>query len=88
VGSADAGRSFSALAQFPAAASGVRLNRVRERWRCLPAGQRHHVQWVWSRFADSAGRPEAIRRAVANLIDNAAEAMQGSLLRVLAFTAR
>jgi len=27
--------------------------------------------------------PEAIRRAVANLIDNAAEAMQGSLLRVL-----
>jgi signal transduction histidine kinase len=27
--------------------------------------------------------PEAIRRAIANLIDNAAEAMQGSLLRVL-----
>ncbi len=27
--------------------------------------------------------PEAIRRALANLIDNAAEAMQGSLLRVL-----
>ena len=26
---------------------------------------------------------EAIRRALANLIDNAAEAMQGSLLRVL-----
>ena len=30
-------------------------------------------------FAD----PEAIRRALANLIDNAAEAMQGSLLKVL-----
>jgi hypothetical protein len=28
--------------------------------------------------------PEAIRRALANLIDNASEAMQGSLLRVLA----
>jgi signal transduction histidine kinase len=27
--------------------------------------------------------PEAMRRALANLIDNAAEAMQGSLLRVL-----
>ena len=27
--------------------------------------------------------PEAIRRALANLIDNAAEAMKGSLLRVL-----
>jgi two-component system nitrogen regulation sensor histidine kinase NtrY len=27
--------------------------------------------------------PEAIRRAIANLIDNAAEAMQGSLLRAL-----
>ena len=27
--------------------------------------------------------PEAVRRALANLIDNAAEAMQGSLLRVL-----
>jgi signal transduction histidine kinase len=27
--------------------------------------------------------PETIRRALANLIDNAAEAMQGSLLRVL-----
>ena len=27
--------------------------------------------------------PDAIRRALANLIDNAAEAMQGSLLRVL-----
>ena len=27
--------------------------------------------------------PESIRRALANLIDNAAEAMQGSLLRVL-----
>jgi signal transduction histidine kinase len=27
--------------------------------------------------------PEALRRALANLIDNAAEAMQGSLLRIL-----
>jgi hypothetical protein len=32
--------------------------------------------------------PEAIRRALANLIDNAAEAMQGSLLRVLAVETR
>jgi signal transduction histidine kinase len=32
--------------------------------------------------------PEAIRRALANLIDNAAEAMQGSLLRVLGVRSR
>ena len=32
--------------------------------------------------------PEAIRRALANLIDNAAEAMQGSLLRVLGHSQR
>jgi hypothetical protein len=30
--------------------------------------------------------PDAIKRALANLIDNAAEAMQGSLLRVLTIT--
>jgi len=32
--------------------------------------------------------PEAIRRAIANLIDNAAEAMQGSLLRILGIKVR
>jgi len=36
-----------------------------------------------NRLAD----PESIRRALANLIDNAAEAMQGSLLRVLGLQA-
>src|SRR5208282_5284166 len=33
--------------------------------------------------APGVAGPDAIRRALANLIDNAAEAMQGSLLRIL-----
>jgi len=78
---------FSALAQFPAPQPrACDMNQVAEEALALFAGRldgiavrldlEHGLPTV---LAD----PEAIRRAMANLIDNAAEAMQGSLLRVL-----
>jgi two-component system, NtrC family, nitrogen regulation sensor histidine kinase NtrY len=78
---------FSALAQFPAPQPrACDLNQVADEALALFAGRldgitvqlnlEHGLPLV---LAD----PEAIRRALANLIDNAAEAMQGSLLRVL-----
>ena len=78
---------FSALAQFPAPQPrACDLNRVAEEALALFAGrlqgitvQRDLEPGLPTVVAD----PEAIRRALANLIDNAAEAMQGSLLRVL-----
>ena len=79
---------FSALAQFPASQPrACDINQVAEEALALFAGrlngitvQRKLEQGLPPVLAD----PEAIRRALANLIDNAAEAMQGSLLRVLA----
>jgi PAS domain S-box-containing protein len=79
---------FSALAQFPAAQPrACDMNMVVEEALALFAGrlegitvQRDLEAGLPTVLAD----PEAIRRALANLIDNAAEAMQGSLLRVLA----
>ena len=78
---------FSALAQFPAPQPrACDLNQVAEQALALFAGrlngitvQRDLEPGLPAVLAD----PEAIRRALANLIDNAAEAMQGSLLRVL-----
>jgi PAS domain S-box-containing protein len=78
---------FSALAQFPAPQPrACDLNKVAEEALALFSGrldgitvQRDLEPGLPSVLAD----PEAIRRALANLIDNAAEAMQGSLLRVL-----
>jgi PAS domain S-box-containing protein len=78
---------FSALAQFPAPQPRpCDLNQVADEALALFAGrldgitvQRNLEPGLPLVFAD----PEAIRRAFANLIDNAAEAMQGSLLRVL-----
>jgi PAS domain S-box-containing protein len=78
---------FSALAQFPAPQPRVcDMNKVAEEALALFAGrlagitvQRDLEPGLPTVLAD----PEAIRRALANLIDNAAEAMQGSLLRVL-----
>lgn len=78
---------FSALAQFPAPQPrACDLNQVAEEALALFAGrldgitlELHLEPGLPSVMAD----PEAIRRALANLIDNAAEAMQGSLLRVL-----
>jgi hypothetical protein len=79
---------FSALAQFPAPQPrACDMNRVVEQALALFAGrlegitvQRNLEPDLPTVLAD----PEALRRALANLIDNAAEAMQGSLLRVLA----
>jgi two-component system, NtrC family, nitrogen regulation sensor histidine kinase NtrY len=78
---------FSALAQFPAPQPrACSMNEIVEEALALFGGrlegitvQRDLEQGLPSVLAD----PEAIRRALANLIDNAAEAMRGSLLRVL-----
>jgi nitrogen fixation/metabolism regulation signal transduction histidine kinase len=80
---------FSALAQFPAPQPrACDLNQVADEALALFAGRldgitvrRHLEPGLPLVLAD----PETIRRALANLIDNAAEAMQGSLLRVLDF---
>ncbi|MGA2352426.1 MAG: ATP-binding protein [Terracidiphilus sp.] len=78
---------FSALAEFPAPQPrACEMNQVAEEALALFAGRLEGItvqldleQGLPLVLAD----PEAIRRALANLIDNAAEAMQGSLLRVL-----
>ena len=78
---------FSALAQFPAPQPRpCNMNQIVEEAIALFGGrlegitvQRNLERDLPPVLAD----PEAIRRALANLIDNAAEAMQGSLLRVL-----
>jgi PAS domain S-box-containing protein len=78
---------FSALAQFPASQPRpCDLNRVAEEALALFAGRLKGITVQWDLEPDLPtvmADPEAIRRALANLIDNAAEAMQGSLLRVL-----
>ena len=78
---------FSALAQFPAPQPrACDLNQVADEALALFAGR---LDGITVRRDLGAGLPmvladpETIRRALANLIDNAAEAMQGSLLRVL-----
>jgi nitrogen fixation/metabolism regulation signal transduction histidine kinase len=81
---------FGALAQFPVAhPQPLDLNTVVKAAMLLFAGRLEDIQ-VEQRLgrdippvlADS----EALKRALANLIDNAAEAMQGSLLRRLTLT--
>ena len=78
---------FSALAQFPAPQPrACDLNRVAEEALALFAGRLNGIAVQRDLEPDLPtvlADPDAIRRAVANLIDNAAEAMQGSLLRVL-----
>jgi len=78
---------FSALAQFPATQPRpCNVNQVVEEAFALFAGRLEGI--TIERDLDPGvpevmADPEALRRALANLIDNAAEAMQGSLLRVL-----
>ena len=78
---------FSALAQFPAPQPRCcDLNRVAEEALALFAGRLDGITVQWDLepgLPEVVADPESIRRALANLIDNAAEAMQGSLLRVL-----
>jgi hypothetical protein len=78
---------FSALAQFPAPQPrSCDLNRVAEEALALFAGRLDGITVQWDLepgLPEVVADPESIRRALANLIDNAAEAMQGSLLRVL-----
>ncbi len=78
---------FSALAQFPAPQPrACDINKVVEEALALFAGRLDDI--TVQRDLELAlppvlADPEALRRALANLIDNAAEAMQGSLLRLL-----
>jgi nitrogen fixation/metabolism regulation signal transduction histidine kinase len=78
---------FSALAQFPAPQPrACDMNRVAEEALALFAGRLDGITVKWDLepgLPPVMADPESIRRALANLIDNAAEAMQGSLLRVL-----
>jgi two-component system nitrogen regulation sensor histidine kinase NtrY len=78
---------FSALAQFPAPQPrACDMNQVAEQALAMFAGRLEGITVQLNLEPDLPqvlADPDAIRRALANLIDNAAEAMQGSLLRVL-----
>jgi nitrogen fixation/metabolism regulation signal transduction histidine kinase len=78
---------FSALAQFPAPQPRpCDINQIVEEALALFGGRLAGITVQRNLEPDMPpvlADPEAIRRALANLIDNAAEAMQGSLLRVL-----
>ncbi len=84
---------FSALAEFPSARprpADLNTHRGELACACLPDG------WAASPSARSLAPnlplvladPEALKRALSNLIDNAAEAMQTSLLRELHISTR
>jgi hypothetical protein len=81
---------FSALAQFPAPQPRVcKINQIVEQALTLFNGRLDgiHVQCVLEpHLPEIMADPDALRRALANLIDNAAEAMQGSLLRILSIS--
>ncbi len=78
---------FSSLAQFPAPQPrACCMNQIVEEALALFGGRLEGITVQRDLEPDLPAvmaDPEAIRRALANLIDNAAEAMQGSLLRVL-----
>ena len=78
---------FSALAQFPAPQPrACDLNQVADEALALFSGRLDGITVqcdITPGLPMVMADPDAIRRALANLIDNAAEAMQGSLLRVL-----
>ena len=83
---------FSALAQFPAPQPrACDMNKVVEEALALFAGRLDGItvkRDLETGLPPVLADPEAMRRALANLIDNAAEAMQGSLLRVLGIAPR
>jgi nitrogen fixation/metabolism regulation signal transduction histidine kinase len=83
---------FSALAEFPTAQPRpADLNTIVENALALFAGRLGNVRVVRSlspRLPLVLADPEAFKRALTNLIDNAAEAMQDSLLRELHISTR
>jgi nitrogen fixation/metabolism regulation signal transduction histidine kinase len=83
---------FSALAEFPTAQPRpADLNTIVESALTLFAGRLGNIRVIRSldpRLPLILGDPEALKRALSNLIDNAAEAMQDSLLRELRITTR
>jgi two-component system nitrogen regulation sensor histidine kinase NtrY len=78
---------FAALAEFPVAhPQPSDLNEIVDSALSLFEGRIQGIRiekHLDSALPDVLADPEALRRALANLIDNAAEAMQESLLRVL-----
>jgi hypothetical protein len=78
---------FSALAQFPVSQPRpCDINQIAEEALALFSGRLEGIRVQWDmtpNLPPVMADPDAIRRALANLIDNAAEAMQGSLLREL-----
>jgi two-component system, NtrC family, nitrogen regulation sensor histidine kinase NtrY len=78
---------FAALAEFPTARpKPADLNTIIENSLALFAGRMQYIRIVRKMSADLPlvmADPEALKRALGNLIDNAAEAMQNSLLREL-----
>jgi two-component system nitrogen regulation sensor histidine kinase NtrY len=78
---------FSALAQFPASQPRpCCVNEVADQALALFSGRLEGItiqRGLEPGLPLVMADPEALRRALANLIDNAAEAMQGSLLRIL-----
>jgi nitrogen fixation/metabolism regulation signal transduction histidine kinase len=81
---------FSALAEFPTAQPRpADLNTIVENSLAMFAGRMQSIKVV-RRMGDKLplvmADPEALKRALGNLIDNAAEAMQSSLLRELRIT--
>jgi nitrogen fixation/metabolism regulation signal transduction histidine kinase len=78
---------FAALAEFPTAQPRpADLNTIVENSLALFAGRLQNIRLVRRLAPDLPlvlADPEAMKRALGNLIDNAAEAMQGSLLREL-----
>jgi len=81
---------FSALAEFPTAQPRpADLNTIVESSLALFAGRLQHICILRSLSSDLPlvlADPEALKRALGNLIDNAAEAMGQSLLRDLRIT--
>jgi hypothetical protein len=78
---------FAALAQFPVSHPHLcNINQIVESALFLFSGRIDGVQIhkkLEPNLPDIMADPDALKRALANLIDNAAEAMQSSLLRVL-----
>jgi two-component system, NtrC family, nitrogen regulation sensor histidine kinase NtrY len=78
---------FASLAQFPTSRpKACDLNSIVESALALFAGRLQHIrilQRLGPGIPPVMADPEALKRALANLIDNAAEAMQSSLLREL-----